>query len=58
MQKNMNLLVLKHKFPQKLLNLWHIFLLILTNSVDFNIGLRNVANFSSRGVRSLISCIY
>ena len=25
MHKNMNLLVLKHKFQQKLLNLWHLF---------------------------------
>ena len=27
MHKNMNLLVLKHEFQQKLLNLWHIFYL-------------------------------
>ena len=43
MHKSMNLLTLKHKFQQKLLNLRHIFLLIFMNCVGFNVGLRNVA---------------
>ena len=36
MHKNMNLLVLKHKFQQKLLNLWHILysLTVLTARLD------------------------
>ena len=52
MHENVNLLMFKknehnehnvqHKFQQKSLILWH-FLLIFTNCVDFNVGLRNVA---------------
>ena len=47
MHKNMTVLMLKHKFQQKLLNLWHIFLIEIqfTNCVDFEVGLGNVAKF-------------
>ena len=38
MHKSMNLLVLKHKFKQKLLNLLASFWLIFTNCVDFKVG--------------------
>ena len=44
MHKNMNL-VLKHKCQQKLLNLWHLFLLIFTKCVDFEVELQNVTRF-------------
>ena len=44
MPKNMNLLLLKHKFQRKSLNLRR-FLLMFTNCVDFKVGLRNLAKF-------------
>ena len=58
MHKNMNLLVLRHKFQQNLLNLLHIFdrytLFALISRLDGQMW----PKFSHRGVRSVILCIH
>ena len=45
MEKNMNFFSVKTWIPTEIIEFMAYFLLILTNCVDFNVELRNVAKF-------------